>query len=364
MGGGHNGAARELARRLRCDGHEADIVEYLDTIPYKFGWMLRRVFLFQLRHARWSYDLVYRWSRLFGWLLAPLTTSYSLKRLQDRIDTFDADVVVSTYPISSLAVGRLNLAGRINAPVITFLTDFAVHPLWVHDGVDLHLAIHPNAATEATSRGANLTLCPGALVHPRFRDSTGRDETRAALGLALGDVVVLIVAGSWGVGDVDETVADISRDTCLKTIVVCGEDEPLRRKLTAEGKGIVLGWTDNMANLMAAADILVENAGGLTSLEAMAAGLPVITYRPIPGHGRDNAAAMDRAGVSWHAHNRQELFVALERLSYNSPERNHMRTCAAAMFHTDPAAAVTAFTLTHQTSVGIAEPLGDVSATP
>ena len=211
--------------------------------------------------------------------------------------------------------------------MITFLTDFAVHPLWVHDGVDLHLAIHPNAATEATSRGANFTLCPGALVHPRFRDSTGRDETRAALGLALGDVVVLIVAGSWGVGDVDETVADISRDTCLKSIVVCGEDEPLRRKLTAEGKGIVLGWTDNMADLMAAADILVENAGGLTSLEAMAAGLPVITYRPIPGHGRDNAAAMDRAGVSWHARNRQELFVALERLSYNSPERNHMRPC-------------------------------------
>ena len=39
-------------------------------------------------------------------------------------------------------------------------------------------------------------------------------------------------------------------------------------------RAVVLGWTDDMAGLMAACDVMVENAGGLTSLEAMAAGLP------------------------------------------------------------------------------------------
>ena len=51
------------------------------------------------------------------------------------------------------------------------------------------------------------------------------------LGLAPGDTVVLVVAGSWGVGDVDETVAAIAREERFTTIVVCGEDEPLQRKL-------------------------------------------------------------------------------------------------------------------------------------
>jgi UDP-N-acetylglucosamine:LPS N-acetylglucosamine transferase len=51
---------------------------------------------------------------------------------------------------------------------------------------------------------------------------------------------------------------------------------------------------------MRACDIAVQNAGGLTSLEAMASELPVITYRCLPGHGRANAAVLDKAGqVRW-----------------------------------------------------------------
>jgi hypothetical protein len=37
---------------------------------------------------------------------------------------------------------------------------------------------------------------------------------------------------------------------------------------------------------------------GLTSLEAMAAGLPVITYRPVAGPGRRNARASARSGTA------------------------------------------------------------------
>jgi processive 1,2-diacylglycerol beta-glucosyltransferase len=45
---------------------------------------------------------------------------------------------------------------------------------------------------------------------------------------------------------------------------------------------------------------VVQNAGGFTSLEALASGTPVITYRPIPGHGTSNADNLDRAGmVPW-----------------------------------------------------------------
>jgi hypothetical protein len=44
--------------------------------------------------------------------------------------------------------------------------------------------------------------------------------------------------------------------------------------------------------------VLVENAGGLTCMEAFAAGLPVLSYRPIAGHGKGNARDMEAAGVA------------------------------------------------------------------
>jgi UDP-N-acetylglucosamine:LPS N-acetylglucosamine transferase len=53
-----------------------------------------------------------------------------------------------------------------------------------------------------------------------------------------------------------------------------------------------------MPALLRACDVVVQNAGGLSSLEAMATGLPVITHRPVPGHGVTNAAALDAAGLA------------------------------------------------------------------
>ena len=60
--------------------------------------------------------------------------------------------------------------------------------------------------------------------------------------------------------------------------------------------GTVIGWTDEMPALMAAADGLVENAGGLTAMEAFAAGVPVVTFHPIAGHGKENAKTMATSG--------------------------------------------------------------------
>jgi UDP-N-acetylglucosamine:LPS N-acetylglucosamine transferase len=62
---------------------------------------------------------------------------------------------------------------------------------------------------------------------------------------------------------------------------------------------------------MHAADVLVQNAGGMTVQEAVASALPVVTYRSIPGHGLTNAAALDEAGIARWARHSGELAAAL-----------------------------------------------------
>ena len=88
---------------------------------------------------------------------------------------------------------------------------------------------------------------------------------------------------------------------------------------------------------MAAADVLVENAGGLTSMEALSVGLPIISYKPIAGHGKENTAEMDEAGVSRVAHSSQDLLGLLDRVSTPGPERMGMIKAGWAMFRSDPA---------------------------
>jgi UDP-N-acetylglucosamine:LPS N-acetylglucosamine transferase len=75
-----------------------------------------------------------------------------------------------------------------------------------------------------------------------------------------------------------------------------------------------------MAGLVHASDVVVQNAGGLSSLEAISAGIPVLTYRSIPGHGEANAAALEAAGLAPWIRSERDLDAALDTaLRYRSP---------------------------------------------
>jgi UDP-N-acetylglucosamine:LPS N-acetylglucosamine transferase len=93
--------------------------------------------------------------------------------------------------------------------------------------------------------------------------------------------------------------------------VVCGRNAALRRRLAAGGRVIALGWVDDMPSLLRAADVVVQNAGGLTSLEAMASGIPVVSYRCLPGHGSANAAVLQRLGLAVWPRTPAELTAVL-----------------------------------------------------
>ena len=155
---------------------------------------------------------------------------------------------------------------------------------------------------------------------------------RAELGIPDDARAVLVVAGSWGVGDVPGTYEAIVAAGDFHPVVVCGRDEKLRDTLAAAGQGTVVGWTDDMPRLMAACDVMVENAGGLTANEAFAVGLPVVTFLPIAGHGKDNAEGMEALGVTRYARTTEELRAALDVLAVPGPERQAQIARAHALF--------------------------------
>jgi hypothetical protein len=187
------------------------------------------------------------------------------------------------------------------------------------------------------------------LVGDRFRDVVvDRTAVRTALGLDPRDRAVLVVAGSWGVGDVVATVEAIGRSGEFHPISVCGRDVKLRSELETDGYGTVIGWTDDMPALMAASDALVENAGGLTCMEAFSIGLPVITYLPIAGHGKDNAEMMSRAGVNGYARNEAQLHEMLSAVTVPGDARDQLVRAGHDLFTGDPAVEVAALADTNE----------------
>jgi processive 1,2-diacylglycerol beta-glucosyltransferase len=339
VGAGHDGAAREWARRLREHGFEVDTHDFLKVLPGVLGRWVRDIYEAMLHLAPSGYTLVF-------WLTAlprgaALVRRALLAPVRSRVRRLmppDTVAVLSTYPLASQVLGQLRSRGQLTAPTATFLTDFSVHRLWVAPGIDAHFAVHDISAAQARALGATNVMVTGPLVSEGFRpaDPATRLLARQRFGLPASGRLALLVAGSWGVGDVERTAADIMRTGVALPVVVCGRNTALRERLTELGLGHPVGWVDDMPELMRAVDVLVENAGGLTSLEAMASGLPVATYRPIPGHGRTNAAALDQAGVSSWIRDEAALSPALTDLMEGARGRRQRET-ALALFAAEPA---------------------------
>ena len=353
MGAGHNGAAREMSRRLQDLGYTTSVRDFLESGPFRIGAALRRSYEFQLRYFPGTYEATYRmWFRA-PWLCGPLARFVAMlttEKMIEWIDEADPTGIVSTYPLATLALGELRRTGRLHSPVVNYITDFGVHPLWVHPSVDLNLAVHEISAEKARAGSGRPSLACAPAVSEAFCPSRlpDRGTARIALGLDGPERAVLIAGGSWGVGSVEQTVRTLATQSGFVPVVVCGKDGRLRTRLDAmvrdeAMRAVVVGWTDDMPSLMAACDAVVENAGGLTAFEAMRAGLPVISYEPIPGHGRENAEAMSSVGVARIAGDAEQLKVQLEALVRAGPTRTAQVASGTNLFVADPARLVAEF---------------------
>jgi processive 1,2-diacylglycerol beta-glucosyltransferase len=341
-GAGHDGASRELARRLRDRGLCADCLDLADLFPWGLGRLLRGTYHGMLSRVPWVYGLLFAIGGHFS-RAAPITRAL-LRPVRPRVLRAlppDTRAVVSTYPVASQVLGPLRQQGRVPVPAVTYLTDFAVNPIWISPGIDLHCAAHERTRVAARALGAGEVRICGRMVSTGFRPGTAEDRRRARerFGLPAGKRLALLVAGSWGVGQVARTAAEIAASGVAVPVVVCGRNEALYRRLRRAGLDHVFGWVNDMPALLHAADVLVENAGGLTALEAMACGLPIVTYRPIPGHGRANAATMAAAGVTTWVRRRDELAPALREVTEGA-SGPRQRAAGLVLFDADPAGVI------------------------
>ncbi|MEU2930764.1 glycosyltransferase [Streptomyces sp. NPDC007251] len=339
VGAGHDGAATELARRLTADGFTVDRHDLLDLLPARLGRAVQEGYHRMLVRAPWAYQRIYAATeRAGGSGPAARALLRSAENQVLRALAPGTGAVVSTYPGASRVLGNLRLSGRLTVPVLTYLTDFSVHPLWVAKGVDVHLAAHAVPAAQARAVGARDVRVCGPVTDPRFRlcDRQERDRARARFGLPPHRPLALLVAGSWGVGPVRKVAQEVRDCGAAVPVVVCGRNEALAERLRADGIEHVYGWVDDMPGLMHAADVLVQNAGGLTCLEAFAAGLPVASYRCIPGHGLTNAAALDEAGAAVWIREPAALKAVLHDL-IDGPLGPRQRETGFALFAASPA---------------------------
>lgn len=340
IGEGHNAAARAIAERIdqAWPGTEVRMLDVIARMAPGMSWLAQSAYRLALDHAPVVYQGFYDalWHhRWFAWLSKRFIAAWCGWRLWPWLRRFQPDVVVCTHPFGAAAMDQLRRVHRLTLPTATFVTDFAPHPFWVYSQIDAHFVMHDVSAPDARRLNARGLVCVAAPpISPVFQP---RDQgvARDFLGLRAGAFLVLVTGGAWGVGTLAVTVAALLElGERIQVVAVCGRNQALRRCLESLGEPrsrlVPLGFVGIMPELMAAADVVVTNAGGVTSLEAFASARPVLLFDPIAGHGRANAALMEQAGLALVCHGIPELKSTVAELIADEGRVARMRAAELA----------------------------------
>jgi processive 1,2-diacylglycerol beta-glucosyltransferase len=204
--------------------------------------------------------------------------------------------------------------------VVSVVTDFEAHALWMDPGVDLYCVAAEETKARLVARGASAdsVIATGIPISSRFSAIPDLRAIRKTLGLRDDLPVLLVLSGGFGMGPVEEILAELDKvGRPLQIVVVTGRNQELRRQLAAQDRKHptdVIGFASNMHELMAIADLIITKPGGLTSSEALALGKPLFILNPIPGQEAANSDFLLERGAAAKANRVEDLPYRIEQL--------------------------------------------------
>lgn len=246
----------------------------------------------------------------------------NLSKFCDLVECQRWDVVVNTHFLPPEIIRALKQKGTLRVPQVTVVTDFDAHGLWVNDPLDQYCAATREAGAylEALGVPAERVAVTGIPIHPVFAKPRNRAECLKNHGLKGDRPVVLQLAGGFGVGPIEKLFgAILSIEQPLEVVVVAGRNEKVKQQVgevevPARHRAKVMGFTDKIDELMAAADVVVSKPGGLTSSEVLARGAAMAIVNPIPGQESRNSDYLLEHGAAIKINNAATLPMKLGEL--------------------------------------------------
>ena len=337
VGEGHTAAAQAVCNALedRLPNSRCEIVDsyrYASEVFHRVasnGYIGMVKVLPQL--YRFIYDQAERATKVSAfkkWL-----HRYTALNLRQHVSKLAPDVVVCTHAFPCGVMAEYKREFADSPAVVGIVTDFVVHPFWIHRNIDAYAVATGAMRQTLVARGVRperITVT-GIPIDARFARREDQSEVRRRLGIVPDRTTLLLMGGGVGIGPLEKAIAAIDRlDHRFQVVVVVGKNPALERRLSEDAGTLthpvkVVGFVSNVFDYMQAADVLVSKPGGLTSSEALAAELPLVMLRPLPGQEERNTRYLEAGGAGVRVQNTSELVHALDALLSNPPALAAMR---------------------------------------
>ena len=308
-GGGHLQTAKALNEYLcQQENTECKILDIAENVNDLAAALVSDGYLLASTYMQTGYRFVY--NQMDKRTKKKFTPSSQMlyqicgKKLFEYIKDFKPDVIVSTHVFATIVLNIHAKKHKIQAKIISIVTDFTVHPMWEQTTSDYYIIASENLTLEALRKWgtADNVLPLGIPIREEFTKKIPIEEARKMLNIK-DKFTVLIMMGSMGYANAAvDLVKNLDKlDDDLQIVAVCGNNKTLKEKLDKlkiKKDLIVYGYCENIPVMMDACDCIITKPGGLSTSEAMAKSIPIILTNPIPGQEERNLDFMQNNGVA------------------------------------------------------------------
>lgn len=326
------GAAREVRhvdtlkfttnvfRKLYSDAY----LKFVDAAPDVLGWLYDRLD---------KPDADRRLTQAF--------TKFNVRPFEKMLREHEPDLFVCTHFLPAEIIARLRRKGRVDAPFVLTVTDFDVHAMWLTPGCDHYFVAIEETRIHLATMGVpeNQITVTGIPIDPLFAQRKDKAEMRRKHGLDPALTTILISAGGFGVGPIENLLTSLATlKHRAQVVAIAGRNADLRARLekrfasptaSANVRFHITGYTTEMDEFMSASDLIVGKPGGLTTSESLAKGLVMVVVNPIPGQEERNSDHLLEEGAAIRCNNLPALAYKIDKLLDEPARLDAMRRAAA-----------------------------------
>lgn len=299
-GHGHKSIAEALAERLSAyDDIEIKIIDGFSLMNRFEQYMAEYTYgpITRMPGKAWEWNFIA--GLTFRKPVVSVVAAMIRAKLLALLDSFQPDAILSAHPIFLATVLDVMDDAGVRIPLIAHEVDLIdITEYWYDPRIDKVLAPSRESyeCTIAHVKDPSRVIEVGFPVRSRFMNVPAPAPHEGT--------VVTVMSGSEGSGIIRAVVRVLLKRTDVRVNVICGRNKKLRKKLKKEfsehyhGRLSVMGFVDDIQNVMVASDVLVMRASPNAAMEAVALNVPMILFGQLAGQELHNPDLLQAHGLA------------------------------------------------------------------
>lgn len=235
----------------------------------------------------------------------------------ERIREENPDFIITTHFFISQLVSYLKRRGHIQTRLITVITDFGVHPLWINKPTDFYIVAHQKVKKELQ---CNFKVKEGRIkpfgipLREEFYKG-GAEELKSKYKLPPDLFSVFLFSSSTGMGPLKKIIKFLYKRCAL--FIIYGQNRNIRDFLKDLKQSVFIKgfqYKEEVWELMELSNVVVTKAGGLSISECIAMKKPAIVMHCIYGQEFYNVNFLTEQGLGFYPKNVSELIGIINKM--------------------------------------------------